>query len=213
MVRIPSLYELACRAYNKSGETELGKELAWDELLGTPPHPDMVKPDLVLERVVSPPEEKYLRYPARHNPFLLRVAYVNPRGFTEGSVGVISLLCSGWRSGGCFPFRPPSAFGNHSAQEWLNRLEEMTRHLPPPIEQHWIPYADLGPGFSLGSFAEEAFMQDNYDTLFVSYIAHQEIEERAGRPIPPLPQGMPRTYLNPYIEQHVEDVRQLYRSP
>ena len=97
--------------------------------------PYYVKADLILEVLVSPPELKYLLYPPRHNPFMLRVAYVNLEHFTEGSIATVALLHDGWHSGGTPPWRDNRSDFNWPARRLLDRIQEMTRDQPGLLEE------------------------------------------------------------------------------
>ena len=137
----------------------MGRHRAWDELSWHLVNPDQVKPDLIIEKVPAPPEERYLWYPPRHNPYMLRVAYQNPRGFTQGTIGVISLLHNGWHSGPVFPFRPPEDLHNWSARQLADHIKILARDQLGHLEEKWVHYADIGPGFGLPSTQEEAFRE------------------------------------------------------
>ena len=175
-------------------------------------NPNQVNSDLIIEKVPAPPEEKYLWYPPRHHPFMLRVAYQNPRGFTQGTIGVIRLLHDGWNGGAAFEFTPPEGPHNWSARQLADRIEILTRDQLGHLEEKWVHMADIGPGFGLGSTQEEIVLERNHDVWYLELLRHQEIEERAGRPIPPLPPDRPLTYENPHYRTEW-DIRIRYRSP
>ena len=54
---IPTLYELACLAYNPTGETTVGRRRAWEQMSWELINPNQVKPDLIIEKVPAPPKE------------------------------------------------------------------------------------------------------------------------------------------------------------
>ena len=94
----------------------------------------------------------------------------------------------------------------------MDRIKILARDQQGHLEEKWVHYADIGPGFGLGSTQEEACKESNHHEWFVDLLQHQEIEERAGRPIPPLPPDRPMVYPNPHYRTEW-DIRTRYRSP
>ena len=108
MGEIPSLYELACRAY--SGTWILGYQEAFDKAMS-----EEEKPSLIIIRIASEVQEIPYNNDVIKNPFMWRIAYMNEELFglngplqsQHGTVSQVAVIEDYWEDGWGDPYDTP----------------------------------------------------------------------------------------------------------
>ena len=194
---VPSLYLLACKACDPEGFDDFitDRTNVWDgNEESCAEVPRRFQPDIVVERVPSPPNKMYLFDPPRFSPFLYRLAYINqdPRETWRGVIRVLDVVeerFSGILFWTANDFTPLNGEGKASAQELVNRVEELDRG-GKVLEACYFEEARVTGGVQYYQLPDFNDTCDHYyvrkyrkDRLYMQFMLrreHQGIDRKAG---------------------------------